>query len=384
MVWYLLSANTTLAYTHADSLRGGNGNGRAWNNVLHYDLNVTFDTATKSIRGYSIIDFAITQQPGDSFQVDLQEPLQIDSVFQRYGKDLLQRVSFKREGNVCWIYASDFPFHNWVITERRSLKIYYHGVPRKAVNPPWDGGFSWTHDANGRQWIAVSCQGLGASVWWPCKDAQWDEPEQGMNIQLQVEGNYQAISNGRLTGTTSENGKATWKWEVKNPINNYDVTFYIGDYAHWHETLMGEKGKLDLDFYALKENEEKARKQFAVVKQMIHCFEYWLGPYPFYEDGYKLVEAPYLGMEHQGAVAYGNKYQMGYRGSDRSNTGVGLNFDYIIIHESAHEWFGNNITAKDIADNWIHEGITTYHCLPNVFWERRRDRSMRRGNGTTL
>ena len=360
IMWYLLSASTTFAYTHADSLRGGIGRGRSWNDVLHYDLNVTFDTATKSIQGYSIIDFAITQIPGDSFQVDLQEPMQIDSVFQRFGNNLLQPVSFKREGNVYWIYAEQFLFHNWQVTEHRSLKIYFHGTPQKAVNPPWDGGFSWTHDAHGNPWIAVSCQGLGASVWWPCKDAQWDEPDRGMSIQLQVPGNYQAISNGRLTSTTTEKNMTSYKWEVKSPINNYDVTFYIGDYIHWHDTLMGEKGKLDLDFYALRENEEKARKQFAVVKQMMHCFEYWLGPYPFYEDGYKLVEAPYLGMEHQGAVAYGNKYQMGYKGTDRSGTGVGMNFDYIIIHESAHEWFGNNITAKDIADNWIHEGITTY------------------------
>jgi aminopeptidase N len=175
---------------------------------------------------------------------------------------------------------------------------------------------------------------------------------------------YLAIGNGKSLNVDSSGAKGQPPvisgWEVKNPINSYDVTFYIGDYVHWHDTLMGEKGQLDLDFYALRYNEEKARKQFAVVKEMIHCFEYWMGPYPFYEDGYKLVEAPYLGMEHQSAIAYGNQYRMGYMGFDRSMTGFGNTFDYIIVHESGHEWFGNSITAKDEADNWIHEGITTY------------------------
>jgi len=180
-----------------------------------------------------------------------------------------------------------------------------------------------------------------------------------------MKGNYSIICNGRLIdrddATIDANESTnTWHWQVKNPINNYDATFYIGDYVHWHDTVMGEKGLLDLDFWVLRNNEERARKDFAVVKQMIHAFEYWMGPYPFYEDGYKLVEAPYLGMEHQGAIAYGNKYKMGYMGFDRTTSGYGMNFDYIIIHESGHEWFGNNVTAKDIADNWIHEGITTY------------------------
>ncbi|NDC41078.1 MAG: M1 family peptidase, partial [Chitinophagia bacterium] len=239
-------------------------------------------------------------------------------------------------------------------------------------------GISWTHDSLGNPWIAVSCQGLGASAWWPCKDAQWDEPEMGMDMQFTVKGKpgggssrpFQLVSNGRSVGQLPD-AAGVWHWAVKNPINNYDVTFYAGDYVHWHDTLMGEKGKLDLDFWVLRANEQRARRQFAVVKPMLHCFEYWMGPYPFYEDGYKLVEAPYLGMEHQSAVAYGNKYQMGYEGFDRTGTGVGMNFDYIIVHESGHEWFGNNITAKDVADNWIQEGITTYseslfeECLTN-------------------
>ncbi len=361
VVWYLLSANTTLAYTHADTLRGSNGRYRDWWDVQRYELGVNFDLDNQSINGYTIIDFRVTKKPADSMQIDLQEHMEIDSVFQRYGGvKTLQPINFRRDGNVCWVYFERFPFHNWLPTEMRSIKIYYHGTPRKAVNPPWDGGFSWKTDNEGKQWVAVSCQGLGASVWWPCKDAQWDEPEQGMDIYLTVPENYSAISNGRLKDTVKVNSKKVFYWQLKNPINNYDVTFYIGDYVHWQDTLTGEKGKLDLDYWVLRDNEEKARKQFAVVKPMLHCYEYWLGPYPFYEDGYKLVEAPYLGMEHQSAIAYGNKYQMGYLGSDRSNTSVGMHFDYIIVHESGHEWFGNSITAKDIADNWIHEGMTTF------------------------
>jgi aminopeptidase N len=355
-----LIAATTFAYSHADTLRGSDGRGRDWWNVLRYDLNIGFDTATKSISGSVTIEFRIIKSPRDSIQIDLQEPLVVDSVSQVYGNDfLLQPVSFAKEGNVYWVY-SRFPFRYWKLSERRAIRVYYHGRPRKAVNPPWDGGFSWTHDGNGKPWIAVSCQGLGASVWWPCKDAQWDEPDNGMNLKFAVPAGLKAISNGRLDSTAERGGQSFWHWHVSNPINNYDATFYIGDYTHWHDTLMGEKGRLDLDYWVLRNNEEKARKQFAVVKPMLHCFEYWMGPYPFYEDGYKLVDAPYLGMEHQGAIAYGNDYKMGYKGVDRTNTGIGMNFDYIVVHESGHEWFGNNVTAKDIADNWIHESITTY------------------------
>jgi len=364
-VWYLLSANTTLAYTHADTLRGSNGRGRSWWKVQKYSLEVQFDFATKTITGENKIDFSIVNTPIDSMQIDLQDPLRITKVTLIFADGCHDKIfvnidSFKKDGNVWWI---KYPFHNLKTTYAQSLEITYEGEPRIAVNPPWDGGFSWSKDSNGNPWVAVSCQGLGASIWWPCKDAQWDEPDSGMNIKLIAPARWSAISNGRELSeellATDHSFKIS-EWQVKNPINNYDATFYIGDYIHWHDTLMGEKGMLDLDFWALRNHEEQAKKQFAVVKQMIHCYEYWLGPYPFYEDGYKLVEAPYLGMEHQSAIAYGNQYKMGYLGYDRSMTGYGMKFDYIIIHESGHEWFGNSITAKDIADNWIHEGITTF------------------------
>ena len=361
-MWYLLSANTTFAYTHADTLRGSNGRGRDWWDVTRYDLQVAFDTATKSISGINQITFKTTATPHDSLQIDLQAPMVLDSVVLTASPNVPKNVTLEivKEGNVWWV---KYPWHKFPVNNSYALMAYYHGSPRKAVNPPWDGGFSWKHDDHGKLWMAVSCQGLGASVWWPCKDAQWDEPDDGMVVRYFIPG-YYAIGNGRALDVDSSavagQKPSITGWEVKNPINNYDVTFYIGDYVHWHDTLMGEKGKLDLDFYALRYNEEKARKQFAVVKSMIHCFEYWMGPYPFYEDGYKIVEAPYLGMEHQSAIAYGNHYKMGYLGMDRTATGIGMNFDYIIVHESGHEWFGNSITAKDMADNWVHEGITTY------------------------
>ena len=350
MMWYLLSANTTFAFTHADTLRGSNGRGRAWWDVKKYDLKVLFDTATQSIEGTNTITLSVVNIPCDSMQIDLQEPMVLDNASFLGGAE----IQIAHDGNVWWLKGA---FKDYAINSAMHIVLGYHGSPRKAVNPPWDGGFSWKTDSMGKPWIAVSCQGLGASVWWPCKDAQWDEPDYGMDIHVEVPQGLSAISNGKLFDSDHATG---WQWQVKNPINNYDVTFYIGDYVHWHDTLAGEKGTLDLDYWVLRYNEERARKQFAVVKQMIHCFEYWMGPYPFYEDGYKLVEAPYLGMEHQSAVAYGNKYKMGYMGFDRTGTGVGMNFDYIIVHESGHEWFGNNITAKDIADNWVHEGITTY------------------------
>ena len=361
VMWYLLSANATFAYTHADTLRGSNGRGRNWWDVQKYYLQVkNFDTSAKSITGVVQISFNITATPHDSLQLDLQEPMIVDKI---YGDGI--DYSFSKEGNIWWV---KHPFHTWKTGTSHQITISYHGVPRAAVNPPWDGGISWKHDSTGKPWIAVSCQGLGASIWWPCKDAQWDEPDSGMELYFFVPKELKCVSNGRLVDNQMISGSVpdksakdmVWHWQVKNPINNYDATFYIGDYVHWHDTLQGEKGVLDLDYWVLRYNEERATKQFAVVRPMIHCFEYWMGPYPFYEDGYKLVDAPYLGMEHQGAVAYGNHYQMGYLGSDRSFSGYGKNFDYIIVHESGHEWFGNNITATDIADNWIHEGITTY------------------------
>src|SRR5690606_7352637 len=225
---------------------------------------------------------------------------------------------------------------------------------------PWDGGFSWKKDDNGNDFVATSCQGLGASVWWPNKDHMYDEVD-SMLISVRVPKALMEVSNGQLRGVEDhKDGTNTYHWFVNNPINNYGVNVNIGDYVHFSEDYNGEKGILKMDYYVLKYNLEKAKQQFKDAPRMMEAFEHWFGPYPFYEDGYKLVEVPYLGMEHQSSVTYGNGFENGYLGRDLSGTGWGLKFDFIIIHESAHEWFANNITYKDIADMWIHESFTAY------------------------
>ncbi|MDQ6610130.1 MAG: M1 family metallopeptidase, partial [Bacteroidota bacterium] len=225
---------------------------------------------------------------------------------------------------------------------------------------PWDGGWVWKKDKQGNPWMSVACESDGASLWYPCKDIWSDEPDKGASLTIIVPDKMVAVGNGRLKAKTIANGLTTYRWEVSNPINAYNIIPYIGNYVSWSDTLQGEKGKLDLTYWVLDYELEKAKKQFEQVKPTIRAFEYWMGPYPFYEDGYQLVQAPYLGMEHQSAVAYGNEFGNGYLGGDLSNTGWGLKWDYIIVHESGHEWFGNNVTAKDGADMWIHEGFTDY------------------------
>lgn len=352
----LIVALTAQAHTHADSLRGGNGPGRRNWDVRSYQLQVKIDTATKSISGTNQIRF-ICKAYTDSMQIDLQGDLQIDAAVLDS-----TAVRFRKDGNVTWIYNSAK-----LEPGNHLLRLQFSGKPRIAVQPPWDGGFIWTKDSSGYPWISVACQGLGASSWWPCKDDQSDEPEDGNWLDFEGLPGMKIVSNGRYLPQEFQKqpsaGPQTGqnaRWRVRNPINLYDVCFYAGDYAHWSDTLQGEAGLLTMDFYPLRVNETKAREHWAEARTMLHCFEYWLGPYPFYSDGYKLVDAPFLGMEHQSAVAYGNRYKMGYAGFDRSGTGVGLSFDFIIIHESGHEWFGNSITARDPAENWIHEGLTSY------------------------
>jgi aminopeptidase N len=218
----------------------------------------------------------------------------------------------------------------------------------------------WTRDSLGNCWIATACQGVGASIWWPDKDIQADEPD-SQRIAITVPDTLVDVSNGRLRKrTVHRDGTITYEWFVDNPINNYDVAVNAGKYVHFMDVYPGEKGPLTLDYYVLPAHLHQAEKQFRQVKSMLKCFEYWFGPYPWYRDGYKLVEAPYLGMEHQSCVAYGNRFQNGYLGRDLSHTGLGLKWDFIIVHESAHEWFGNSITSKDIADMWIHEAFANY------------------------
>ncbi len=293
-------------------------------------------------------------------QIDLQQPMQIDSII----FNEKQISTYKRDGNVYFIDFGSFKFNvakTFAKKEKAlplyTIRIYFHGKPREAVNPPWDGGWIWSKDEKGRPWMTVACQGLGASVWYPCKDHQSDEPDLGATLQIKVPDTLIAVGNGRLISQSA--GLYTWK--VEDPINNYNIVPYIGKYVNFTDTLMGEKGKLNLSYWVLDYNIDKAKKQFGRdVKPMIRAFEWWFGPYPFYEDDYKLVESSHLGMEHQSATAYGNHYRNGYLGMDLSGTGWGMKWDYIIVHESGHEWFANNITTKDIADMWVHEGSTMY------------------------
>jgi aminopeptidase N len=354
----VLRAQTT--FTHADTLRGSVTPERAWWDLLHYDLRVEPDLAARTIQGSNIVTYKVLE-PRQILQIDLQAPLTIDSARQS-GKAL----SWTRDGNAWYLHLTD-PQETGAV---KDLTIWYHGVPRAAIHAPWDGGIDWKTDSLGNPWVSSACQGTGASTWWPTKDHQYDEPDNGCDIRVTVPDSLMDVSNGRLVDVTPEDrGRRTYHWVVKNPINNYDISINIGKYAHWSDTLMGEKGPLDLNFYVLTYNLDRAKEHFAAnVKPMLHCFEYWMGPYPFYEDGYKLVESYNLGMEHQGATQYGNRFLNGYRitrngvnsGIDLSHTGIGLKWDFIIVHESGHEWFGNNITTKDVADMWVHEGFTNY------------------------
>jgi len=337
-------------FTRQDTLRGSITPERAWWDLSYYDLAIDVDVEGKSLKGTNTIYFFVII-PAQVMQIDLQEPLAITHVDYKG-----QKLSYTREGNV---YHIKFPYP-LVAGDRDKITIQYEGIPVVAVRPPWDGGLTWSKDDNDNPFVATSCQGLGASVWWPCKDHMYDEPD-SMLIRITAPPSLTDVSNGRLRHIDYlPDGRKTFHWFVSNPINNYGVNLNIGRYAHWNDTIHGEKGVLDMDFYVLQDNYDKAREHFKDAHRTIKAFEYWFGPYPFYEDGYKLVEVPYLGMEHQSCVTYGNKYQMGYLGRDLSSTGWGLKWDFIIVHESAHEWWANSITYKDIADMWIHESFANY------------------------
>ncbi|HEU4454605.1 MAG TPA: M1 family metallopeptidase, partial [Longimicrobium sp.] len=340
----------TVRFTRADTLRGSITPERAWWDVTFYDLHVRVSPADSTLRGRTGITYRVTG-PAREMQIDLQMPLVVDSVVQD-GRALRHR----REGNAFFVTTAA-PQR---VGARKTVTVHYHGRPRVARNAPWDGGVVWARDTTGAAWVATAVQGLGASAWWPNKDTQVDEPD-SQRVAVTVPDPMVNVSNGRLRSTRENaDGTTTYEWFVQSPINNYDVAINAGPYAHFSDVYQGEKGRLTLDFWPLARNLEAARRQFQQVKPMLACFERWFGPFPWYEDGFKLVETPHLGMEHQSAVAYGNRYVNGYRGRDLSGTGLGLRWDFIIIHESGHEWFGNNITTRDIADMWVHEGFTSY------------------------
>uniref|UniRef100_UPI004048558C M1 family metallopeptidase n=1 Tax=Algoriphagus sp. TaxID=1872435 RepID=UPI004048558C len=345
----LLSNSTFAQYGRTDSLRGGLGPERSWWDLKHYDLSVEIIPSKKYIKGSNKISYQVKNQ-AKLLQLDLQEPLAVTSITQE-GEEL----SFRREGAVYWVTLTK----KQVPGALEALVVQYEGVPKEAVRPPWDGGITWQKDSKGLDFIASSNQGIGSSIWWPLKDHPADEVD-SLDMHVTVPKGLLDISNGRLVEIEAGKDTDTFHWKVVNPINDYGVNINIGDYAQFGEKYAGEKGTLDMDYFVLRENLEKAKVHFQDARRMMQAFEHWFGPYPFYEDGFKLVEAPYLGMEHQSSVTYGNGYQNGYRGRDLSGTGWGMKFDFIIIHEAGHEWFANNITYKDVADMWIHESFTNY------------------------
>ncbi|MGB2417046.1 MAG: M1 family metallopeptidase [Flavobacteriaceae bacterium] len=336
-------------YSAQDTLRGSITPERIWWDLVYYDLDVTVQPKVKSIRGTNTIHYKVVS-PNNIMQIDLQPPMKLIKAVQ----DEVE-LSINQNGNAHFIKLKKKQNRKKI----EQIVLHFEGQPKEAINAPWDGGFSWKKDYNDNDFIATSCQGIGASVWWPNKDHMYDEVD-SLQMKITVPKHLKAVGNGRLRAVTKNEKTASYTWFVSNPINNYGVNINIGDYVDFSETYNGEKGNLDMHYFVLKDNLSKAKKQFLDAPKMMKAFEYWFGPYPFYEDSYKLVEVPYLGMEHQSSVTYGNRYMDGYLGRDLSGTGWGLKFDFIIIHESGHEWFANNITNKDIADMWIHEGFTAY------------------------
>ena len=338
--------------THQDILRGSITPERNWWDLTHYHLNINVDPISKTISGTNTMKYKVLAEQ-KRLQIELQAPMVLEKVVQND-----KNLTFEKDGYSYFINVEN----KQKIGEEYQLVMHFGGQPQVAENPPWDGGIAWKTDGNGLPFIASACQGVGASIWWPNKDHAYDEPNDGVLISVEVPENLMDVSNGRLINVEShpQRKTKTYHWQVTNPINNYGVNINIGDYVHFGEQYQGEQGLLDMDYYVLRDNLTKAKEQFKDAKRTMAAFEHWFGPYPFYQDSYKLVEAPYLGMEHQSSVTYGNGYKNGYLGWDRSHSGWGLKFDFIIVHESAHEWFANNITSIDIADMWIHESFTNY------------------------
>jgi len=337
-------------FTRQDSIRGSVTKERIWWDLSFYHLDVKVNPLDSSFKGTNTIRYKVLT-PFQLMQIDLQEPMQIIQVLQD-GKSL----DFRRDGNAWYIELSK----KQIAGDLNEIVVDFTGKPKVSVRPPWSGGVSWKKDNNQNPVIVTTCQGDGASLWWPCKDHQYDEPD-SMLMTVTVPEGLTDVSNGRLRNITQNQDRTkTFTWFVSNPINNYCVNLNVADYVHFGEIYKGEKGPLDCDYYVLSYNLEKAKLQVREVPRMLEALEYWFGPYPFYEDSYKLVEVPYPGMEHQSSVTYGNDYKNGYKQRDESNTGWGMKFDFIIVHESAHEWFGNSITTKDIADMWVHEAFGAY------------------------
>jgi aminopeptidase N len=335
------------APTHFDILRGEYGPYRANNDLLFYHLDIRVDPEKKYLSGKVVIRFKMLKDD-NRIQLDLHEALQVDKIL--LGSTVLK---YERDSGAVFV---DFPA-TLRAGKKYTIEFYYSGNP---LTTGRFGGIAFRKDPAGRPWINTACEGTGASLWWPNKD-QWRDEVENMRISVAIPNNLVDVSNGKFLGKTDlGDGYTRWDWLVEYPINNYDVSLNIGTYEHFSDHL----GKLPLDFYALPEDLDKAKKQFAQAAGMLKAFQHYFGDYPFKKDGYKLIEAPYSGMEHQSAVTYGNHFANGYLERDWTGVGISTRFDFIIIHESAHEWFGNAVTAADVSDMWIHEGWATYlECL---------------------
>ncbi|GHE89114.1 M1 family metallopeptidase [Thalassotalea profundi] len=351
-------ANTTEVFdqkesvTRQDILRGSITPERAWWDVSHYTLQLNVNPKEQTISGINTITYRVLSEK-KRLQIELQAPMVLHKALQNK-----QELAIEKDGYSYFISLNE----THEIGSEHQVVLYFSGKPHVAKKAPWDGGITWSKDDNNIDFIASSNQGIGASIWWPNKDHAYDEPDLGVDIIVEVPEHLVNVSNGRLFSVdhNKTSKTKTYHWQVKNPINNYGININIGDYVHFGEQYQGENGLLDMDYWVLKDNLTKAKTQFKEAKRTIEALEYWFGPYPFYQDSYKLVEAPYLGMEHQSSVTYGNGYQNGYLGRDLSGMGPGMLFDFIIVHETGHEWFANNITNVDVADMWIHESFTNY------------------------
>ena len=357
LLFFLLSCNSNAQlptqynlshFTEADSLRGMLTPERTCYDVTFYDLQIALDPQNKSISGQVEIRFRATTD-FNQLQLDLFRNMKIDKITYEN-----QPVLYKRKHDAIFVQLPTIKKG----TEGK-LIVYYQGQPTITQNAPWQGGFVWSKDDQGKDWIAVACEGEGASLWWPNKDHLSDEPD-SMMIRITVPEDLVCIANGNLVNTIPVGNSMTrYDWRVTYPINNYNVTINVGDYVHFSDTYTSstDQTTMPMDYYVLSYNLEKAKTHFQQVSGVLSCFEKYLGKYPFWEDGYALVETPYLGMEHQGAIAYGNQYMRGYKGG---MIPPDMNWDYIIVHETGHEYFGNSISCKDHAEMWIHESFTTY------------------------
>jgi aminopeptidase N len=340
------------APTHAQILRGEYGRYRANNDLLYYHLDVRVDPEKKFLSGSTTVRFRMLRDD-NRIQLDLHEALKVDKIEWIVSDVANSNLQFTRDSGALFI---DFP-EQLKSGRTYDIRVFYSGNPLETGR---FGGIAFRKDPAGRHWINTACEGEGASIWWPNKD-QWRDEVESMNISVSIPNDLVDVSNGKFLGKTDlGDGYTRWDWLVHYPINNYSVSLNIGHYVHFGDRLRD----LPLDFYCLPENLDKAKKQFAQAKGMIEAFQHYFGEYPFKKDGYKLIEVPYSGMEHQSAVTYGNHFANGYLERDWTGVGISPRFDFIIIHESGHEWFGNAVSAADTSDMWIHEGWTTYlECL---------------------